>query len=65
METEHETAEARAMLRKKAERRKSMEMAERALEEAQRREEAEELLRKKADERKSLEDEGGDILDNL
>ena len=65
LETEHETAEARAMLRKKADRRKSMEMAERALEEAQRREEAEELLRKKADERKSLEEEGGDILDNL
>jgi hypothetical protein len=53
-----------AMLRKKAERRRSMEMAERALAGAQRRE-AEELVRKKAEARKSLEDEGKDILDKL
>ena len=63
-EMEHEAAEARAMLRKKAERRKSREMAERALAEAQRRE-AEELVRKKAEERKRLEEEGRDILDEL
>jgi predicted flap endonuclease-1-like 5' DNA nuclease len=64
LEAEHQAVEAMAMLRKKAERRRSMEMAERALAGAQRRE-AEELVRKKAEARKSLEDEGKDILDKL
>ena len=64
LEAEHQAVKAGAMLRKKAERRRSMEMAERALAGAQRRE-AEELVRKKAEERKSLEDEGKDILDKL
>ena len=70
LETKREAAEARALLRKKAERRRSMDMAERTLGEAQRREEgarkeAKKLLRKKAEERKRFEEEGGDIIDNL